>query len=842
MNYSSLTRFSYGIKEAVPESLALRQRWLLWTAEPNGEGKKPKKIPRYARTMKMRNGKLGSETDLSELVTLEEALNCQAKNHHAGIGYAIVAGDGIVGIDLDNCIDIETGEITQRAMAIVMAAGSYCEISPSGTGLHIIVSGEAQSAKCTQVEVYSGDRFFCFTGSKFGETSEISSPSPAFFEKLHRSIEKIKEDDRASRSEKAKAATAYSNPITRGNSKDDFEVAENALSFIAASVGNDEWVNVGMALKAKFGDNGLDLWDRWSATAPDKYPGRREIESRWRSFRRDGVNFGSLVHMAQTYGMPSLKKEPAERKERATDGAVNAREKEVARVSRSTPQTEEKNQIEPIDIFGRMKPPALNYEHLPDAIMDYVADHSALIGTDPSVIALGVLVGAAACIHDGIKIQPKRNDKTWKESARIWGAVVGDPSTRKSPGFGRAIKHVKRMSLRMADENAVRIAEYKREHDVWASIKDKSARGPEPKEPAQERLYVEDTTVEALSQVLKDNPRGVLCFNDELSGWFASMDAYKGSAGGASKDKSHWLEAYNGGSRLIDRVTRGSIVIPNWSACVLGGIQPDVMRRIGSNLSNDGLLQRFMVVCPGKAIDDEDREADEPTINAFEELFETLLALQPAECGAVTLSDEAHESRLRVRKLADGMMAAFESPHIKAWLGKWTGLFARLLLLYHCIECAEKGLHPMDRQASGENAHRVERFMCDYLLHHTVHFYRDIMDANDTMEYSRQIGRLILSDGFQEITRRDLMRRWKAFRKLEPWEVQKTIESLVHSGWLIPDESDVSPDGRPRRWFVNEAVHRKFSKLGDEERARRTKDREMLIQKFAQERSADDEY
>lgn len=830
------TQINAEIRSVVPEFLAKLPRWLLWTAEPNGEGKKPRKVPRYANSLAMRSGKLGSDDDLLKLVTLEIALESINKNPHAGLGFAFIDGDNLIGIDIDDCIDTTTGELSPKAQKICQMASSYTEWSPSGNGLHIIVQGETVAAKCSQIEVYPKDRFFCFTGNALTEYPLSVMPAKKdFLEKIHKSIEATKKKDQEAKTAEMKSKTSTSNPEKTFSSdlKTEWEIIEVALQHIPASIGNDEWVSVGMAIKDKFGDSGFSLWDSWSRTSPDKYPSQSEMQTRWRSFKRDGVTAGTIIQMARNYGfvMPKKPRQMAiEQDQSMPIYEQENRETQVNQIDNQSESQSDSNDPDPMDLFGVFEPPTMKYEYLPDAIMDYCSEHSQLLGTDMSVIAMGVLVSAAACIHDGIRIQPKRHDKSWKESARLWAAVVGNPSTRKSPGFSVALREVKKCSLEMAKDNERLIAQYKDELEQWKSVKNKEQRGPEPKEPPQERLYVEDTTVEALSMILKDNPRGVMCFNDELSGWFASMDAYKGSSSGASKDKSHWLEAYNGGHRLIDRISRGSIVIPNWSVCVLGGIQPESIRKIASSLTNDGLLQRFMVVCPPKANDDIDREADQDTNRNFESLFRKLLSIEPPEGSKVVVfSEDAHQCRERVKARSIALMEAFESPHIKAWLGKWTGLYARLALLYHTIECAERGIYPTDTPVSFDNASRVEQFMCQYLLHHAVHFYNEIMEASDRTEHVRQIARLILSRRASKITKRDLMRYWKPFKRIEMFEVKSAMDTLQISGWITANMNDVDVDGKPKTWMVNPKVHDRFKNYADQERIRRESAREVFL-------------
>lgn len=487
---------------------------------------------------------------------------------------------------------------------------------------------------------------------------------------------------------------------------------------------------------------------------------------------------------------------------------------------------------EPIDLFGVSMPPQVPLSALPASIAAYAKDQSALLGSDHSIVAMTALVAAAACITDGIKLQPKRMDPTWTESARLWVGVVGDPSTKKSPSISKAVRHVKRLEARLAEKNAAAYGDWKARHEEW-KLEKKESKGrnaaQEPAAPPMKRLIVEDTTVEALGEVLKDNDRGVLCLQDELTGWFASMDAYKGGGGkGANKDRAHWLEAYNGGPRSIDRISRQSITIPNWSVCMIGGIQPDMMRRIANGMGNDGLLQRFMVVVARPSQKGEDRYPDRTAMDQFAALFDHLESLEPAD-ESVTMSEGAHQARERIESFADKMIRAFDHPHMQAWLGKWEGLFARLVLLYHVIECAEESIYPTTKQVTGEAAEKVERLMCGTLLHHAIHFYQEVVDAHDRQSNMRQLARLILARGMSVVTKRDIHLYWRASRKLQQWEVKAVIDGLCNLDWLTPDETSLDVvDGKPKTWFVNPAVHTAFADHAERERTRREEAVEAL--------------
>jgi putative DNA primase/helicase len=119
-------------------------------------------------------GEQGTAEDRSKLRTLDQAIAAAEKLHMDGVGFAFLPGDGLIGIDIDGAIDAETGEIAERARAIIEACSSYTEYSPSGKGVHIIVAGETSTFKSNKIglEVFCGSQFFTFTGRRYSGTPE----------------------------------------------------------------------------------------------------------------------------------------------------------------------------------------------------------------------------------------------------------------------------------------------------------------------------------------------------------------------------------------------------------------------------------------------------------------------------------------------------------------------------------------------------------------------------------------------------------------------------------------------------------------------------------------------
>jgi putative DNA primase/helicase len=140
----------YHNNKAIQE-LSSYPQWVGWKSR----GKR--KIPVSPRT-----GKNASSTNPATWGTLESL----TEKSYPGIGFALTGTDPFGCMDIDNCRNPHTGEIAQWAMEIVEAYGSYAEVSPSGTGIHVWISCEAfdNLPKTNGIEAYYSKRYITFTG------------------------------------------------------------------------------------------------------------------------------------------------------------------------------------------------------------------------------------------------------------------------------------------------------------------------------------------------------------------------------------------------------------------------------------------------------------------------------------------------------------------------------------------------------------------------------------------------------------------------------------------------------------------------------------------------------
>ncbi len=114
-----------------------------------------------------RSGDLAKSNDPSTWGDYETAVATYGKGGFDGIGFVLTSDLGVVGVDLDHCIDPQTKTIAQWALNIIDLFNCYVEVSPSGTGLRLFLTGVLPAAggrKKGNIEIYSSGRYLTTTG------------------------------------------------------------------------------------------------------------------------------------------------------------------------------------------------------------------------------------------------------------------------------------------------------------------------------------------------------------------------------------------------------------------------------------------------------------------------------------------------------------------------------------------------------------------------------------------------------------------------------------------------------------------------------------------------------
>jgi putative DNA primase/helicase len=159
--------------DRIPQELKEIPQWVMWKWETR-QGKPSK--PPYQIDGKTK----ASPTNPEHWITYREAVEAlervddKGKPIFSGFGFALTGDLGLVAWDLDHCIDPKSLVLDEFAQKILDQVPSYTEVTPSGTGLRIILRGDipADGKKSGNVECYKDKRYVTITGNHYPNTPE----------------------------------------------------------------------------------------------------------------------------------------------------------------------------------------------------------------------------------------------------------------------------------------------------------------------------------------------------------------------------------------------------------------------------------------------------------------------------------------------------------------------------------------------------------------------------------------------------------------------------------------------------------------------------------------------
>lgn len=151
----------------IPAELKERRQWLMWRWETVG-GEKATKVPYRV------DGRRASSTNPATWTDFETAASRFGRGGFDGTGFAVTKDDPFTGIDLDDCVNPDTGKIAPKAAELVRRFDSYTEITPSGEGLRIWIKGVKPAGRCSKpgVEIYDTARYFTVAGRMLAASRE----------------------------------------------------------------------------------------------------------------------------------------------------------------------------------------------------------------------------------------------------------------------------------------------------------------------------------------------------------------------------------------------------------------------------------------------------------------------------------------------------------------------------------------------------------------------------------------------------------------------------------------------------------------------------------------------
>ena len=589
------------------------------------------------------------------------------------------------------------------------------------------------------------------------------------------------------------------------------------LSFISADVERGSgsifdqgkptayWAGVIWGVRSE-GDHLKEVAREWSQTSK-RYLDGSGFEHTWDEYNPNHaspIGIGSVIKLAKHFGYKS---------------DFGSGQNKFDRQTRQNTSSTDDTWPEPKTLQSVLrKVPPFDIKMLPDVLVPFVRDVSERMGQPTDFFAIPLMITAAAALGSRWAVCPKAFDKSWRESAVLWGGVVAKPGAKKSPCISIATKPIQNIEQRLDRDYQLAHSFYlsaKKQYDTSAQkSKGSSPTGPAPVEPKRQRAIVQDASYQKVTQMMSDSPYGLLGLYDEIAGLIASWDS-----NGQETARSFYLTAWNGNQPYtVDRIERGTSRIERAFLCIVGGVQPSVLAQYiqgakSGGKGNDGLVQRFQLLTYpdlDTGLKEVDRAADETAEKAAYDAIEALRSLDPAKLGIEPLNGDnrailhfapdAQKLFDQVRVNIDKRAVCDKEDDIMAsHLSKMPATIAKLAMLIHLLD---RGTGPITLVATEKAAMwRV------YLYKHAKRIYGSAEIGS--IQLVSMLGEKLIASAIKEpFTAREIERKgWSGLTDSKL--VEDALVELEDAGWVRITASDTRT-GRPTKFYnLNPALVKK---------------------------------
>ncbi len=219
----------------------------------------------------------------------------------------------------------------------------------------------------------------------------------------------------------------------------------------------------------------------------------------------------------------------------------------------------------PIDVF-------------PEPIREHIKDVEKCLNFPQEYYASGILSAVAGAIRNHFQILFKGE---LVSTAMLYLLIVGKSGINKSTPLARALKP-------LTDKEIEYDSKFRQ---VYADYKTQITEGIENQdEPVCSRCLVNDITMEALKDILAENPQGLTLYYDEFMAFLNSMNKYR-----SGDDMQIWLSIWSAKLMRVDRKNRMGVLIKQPFVNCIGTIQTDVLIKYITSLKDmNGYVDRLL--------------------------------------------------------------------------------------------------------------------------------------------------------------------------------------------------------------------------------------------------------
>ena len=355
----------------------------------------------------------------------------------------------------------------------------------------------------------------------------------------------------------------------------------------------------------------------------------------------------------------------------------------------------------------------------------------------PIDMVVGIILAlGSACIgrSRGVKY---RSD--WKEHANLYMMLIAETGAGKSHTFDYIFKWVTEFEKKQKAIFKIERKQY--DEDLLAYRKSKDASKVAPKKPVNIQFLLDDSTMEAVSERLEDNPRGLFWAKDEFSGFFESLDKYNKNG---NDGKTRLISAWSLKPWIATRKSKDGVLeeryVPDPCVGLFGCIQPHLVNDVFTyNDVKQGLPQRFLYIRtvvdkPMRLPTPEISKQVDDTLKRITELLLLSLDLKVDEKGLtrssyLTLSDEA---KTKFEEFSNELQENTFKTEAQGYASKMAQITLRIALILHFLEWAVTAVgtslvkNPADEKELKDN----REYYCSPVIHQQT-----MCDAVKVMEW-----------------------------------------------------------------------------------------------------------
>ena len=292
----------------------------------------------------------------------------------------------------------------------------------------------------------------------------------------------------------------------------------------------------------------------------------------------------------------------------------------------------------------------------------------------------------------------------WVSRPIIYMVLVGSPSCGKTPPLQQAVAPLLKLDGEYDMIYCKEMETYRQWERMSAKQREKHSLPEAMKMPQRKCHVVVDSTVEALIGALRDNPRGVLIYKDEIDSLLSNFNRYNGS------DEGYFLSLFSGTPFKYSRKSNNEhIFLANPYCSIIGTTQPGRLgEQFGGKRMMNGFSSRFLKVYP--EIDEmpswNDTAMPDGVLEEWGRIIRKVVTVTPStdQEGKATSIELlfSQEAKLRVIQWKDEVnnkaYAETDSDAVRALCGKLETYLVRFCLviqIMHCI-CGESGMDKIE--------------------------------------------------------------------------------------------------------------------------------------------------